>query len=73
MSAVFINSWGYEQKVFKLHIPEWHLAQWEQDPRDPASGKQGEFVRFFVSLNLDLKNRINQQRVMIFAVASQET
>lgn len=73
VSAVFINSWAHEQKVFKFHVPEWHPAQWEQHPKDPASGKLGAFVRFLVALTLDLKNRFNQQRVMIFAVTSQET
>lgn len=73
MSAVFINSWAHEQKDFKFHVPEWHPAQWGQHPKGPASGKPGAVVRLLEALPLDLKNRFNQQRVMIFAVASQET
>lgn len=73
VSALFLNSWGYEQKLFKLHMQMQHLAQWEQQSsRDPRRGEVGEFVKFLTVLTLDLKNRIKQQRVMSFALASQE-
>lgn len=74
VSALFLNSWGYEQKLFKLHMQMQHLAQWEQQSsRDPGRGEVGELVKFLTVLTPDLKNRINQQRIVSFALVSQET
>lgn len=61
VSALFLNSWGYEQKLFKLHMQMQHLAQGEpQSSRDPGRGEAGELVKFLTVLTPDLKNRVTK-------------